>query len=120
TGLTTAYLLVKTGRSVAVIDRVRCAEIDSGHTSAHLTMVTDAALSDLVKRFGKTHAQAVWDSGLAAIAQIETIVHEEHIDCAFERVDGYLHAPMDGSAEEALDQFRKDADLAAELGFDAT
>ena len=119
TGLTTAYRLVRSGRSVAVLERSRCAEIDTGHTSAHLTMVTDARLSELAQRFGKTHAQAVWDAGLAAIAGIETIVRDEQIDCAFERVDGYLHTP-DGQRQDQIDELRTEAGLAQELGFDAT
>ena len=93
TGLTAAYLLAKEGRSVVVLERTRCASIDSGHTSAHLTMVTDVRLGELEKRFGRTHAQAVWDAGLAAIAQIDEIVRARDIDCGFAWVDGYLHAP---------------------------
>ena len=68
TGLTAAYLLAKAGKRVVVLERDRCAMTDTGHTSAHLTMVTDARLTELVKRFGRNHAQAVWDAGLAAIA----------------------------------------------------
>ena len=41
TGLTTAYLLARAGRRVILLERGRCAAIDTGHTSAHLTMVTD-------------------------------------------------------------------------------
>ena len=37
TGLTAASLLMQEGRSVALLERERCAEIDTGHTSAHLT-----------------------------------------------------------------------------------
>jgi len=120
TGLTTAYRLVKGGRSVAVLERARCAEIDTGHTTAHLTMVTDARLSDLAGRFGKTHAQAVWDAGLAAIAEIETIARDEQIDCAFERVDGYFHTPEGGDHPDQVKELRSDAALADELGFDAS
>jgi glycine/D-amino acid oxidase-like deaminating enzyme/nitrite reductase/ring-hydroxylating ferredoxin subunit len=120
TGLTTAYRLVKSGRSVAVLERSRCAEIDTGHTSAHLTMVTDARLSDLAQRFGKPHAQAVWDAGLAAIAEIETIARDEQIDCAFERVEGYLHTPEGGHGGDQIEELRRDAALAEELGFDAS
>ena len=50
TGLTAAYLLAKAGKRVVVLERGRCAATDTGHTSAHLTMVTDARLSELVKR----------------------------------------------------------------------
>ena len=68
TGLSAAYLLAKAGKRVVVLERDRCAMTDTGHTSAHLTMVTDDRLAELVKRFGRNHAQAVWDAGLAAIA----------------------------------------------------
>jgi siroheme synthase (precorrin-2 oxidase/ferrochelatase) len=70
TGLSAAYLLAKAGKHVIVLERDRCATIDTGHTSAHLTMVTDPRLSELVKRFGRSHAQAVWDAGIAAIASV--------------------------------------------------
>ena len=120
TGLTTAYRLLKSGRSVAVLERARCGEIDTGHTSAHLTMVTDTPLSELVKRFGKSHAQAVWDAGLAAINEIDSIRRDEQIDCAFEWVDGYLHAPHRAGEADERDDLRREAGLAEELGFDAT
>ena len=74
TGLTAAYLLTAAGKSVAVLERERCAQIDTGHTSAHLTMVTDRRLTELASDFGRDHAQAVWDAGLAAIVQIDAIV----------------------------------------------
>src|SRR5689334_11514174 len=92
TGLTTAYLLAAGGRSVALLERTRCAQVDTGHTSAHLTMVTDTSLSELSSRFGENHGQAIWDAGLASIAQIETIAADEAIDCEFVRIPGYQHA----------------------------
>jgi glycine/D-amino acid oxidase-like deaminating enzyme/nitrite reductase/ring-hydroxylating ferredoxin subunit len=119
-GLTTAYLLASTGRAVALLERGRCAEVDTGHTTAHLTMVTDAPLIDLAERFGRTHAQAVWDAGLAGIAQIESIVAEHRIDCDFEWVDGYLHAPAGRVGGLDAERFANEAALASELGFDAT
>ena len=85
-GLTTAYLASAAGQSVAVIERDRCAMIDTGHTTAHVTIVTDTRLNELSRIFGKTHAQAVWDAGLAAIAEIDTIIREHDIACDFEWV----------------------------------
>jgi glycine/D-amino acid oxidase-like deaminating enzyme/nitrite reductase/ring-hydroxylating ferredoxin subunit len=119
TGLTTAYLLARAGKRVVVLERSRCASIDTGHTSAHLTMVTDRRLTDLVGRFGRTHAQAVWDAGLAAIAQIDEVVREHTIDCGFEWVDGYLHAPAGNDAAAPKERLEEEATLARELGFDA-
>jgi len=118
TGLTAAYLLAKAGKRVIVLERGRCAATDTGHTSAHLTMVTDTRLGDLMKALGRSHAQAVWDAGLAAIATIDDIVREHDIDAGFEWVDGYLHAPL-GDAADQRELLKADAALAGELGFDA-
>lgn len=117
-GLTSAYLLAKAGKRIVVLERGRCATNDTGHTSAHLTMVTDARLSDLVKRFGRDHAQAVWDAGLAAISHIDQVVREHGIDAGFEWIDGYLHAPITAADDERR-ALGDEARLAADLGFDA-
>lgn len=120
TGLTAAYCLVTAGRSVVVIDRGRVASVDTGHTSAHLTMVTDRRLSDLANQLGRSHAQAVWDAGLAAIARIDDIVRQHEIDCGFDWVEGYLHLPQGETGAQDVASLKRDAELAAELGFDAT
>ena len=119
TGLTTAYLLKEAGLKVALLERAQLAMIDTGHTTAHLTHVTDLRLSKMAKNFGKDHAQAAWDAGAAAIDQIEAIVEAESIECEFTRVPGYLHAPVSGEARDERESFREDAKLANELGFDA-
>ena len=118
TGLTAAYLLGGAGKSVVLLERERCAQIDTGHTSAHLTMVLDKSLTDLAAHFGRDHAQAAWDAGLAAIAQIDATVRAEAMTCGFEWVPGYLHAPP-GAGDAGREKFEEEAKLAAELGFDA-
>jgi glycine/D-amino acid oxidase-like deaminating enzyme/nitrite reductase/ring-hydroxylating ferredoxin subunit len=119
TGLTAAYLLTAAGKTVAVVERERCATIDTGHTTAHLTMVTDQSMTELVRSFGRQHAQAVWDSGLAAIFQIDTIVRDERIDCDFSWVRGYQHAPIGQPPRDEQRKFEEEARTASELGFDA-
>lgn len=119
TGLTAAYLLAKAGKRVVVLERERCAMADTGHTSAHLTMVTDMRLAGLVKRFGRDHAQAVWDAGLAAIATIDEVIREQAIDAGFDWVDGYLHEPVKGEAGREQERLQEEATLARDLGFDA-
>jgi glycine/D-amino acid oxidase-like deaminating enzyme/nitrite reductase/ring-hydroxylating ferredoxin subunit len=119
TGITAAYLLKKAGSTVALIERERVASIDTGHTTAHLTYVTDVDLQQLVCNFGKDHAQAAWDAGAAAIDEIERIVREEGIECEFGRVPAYLHARMGGSSKKEASSLKREADLAAKLGFDA-
>jgi glycine/D-amino acid oxidase-like deaminating enzyme/nitrite reductase/ring-hydroxylating ferredoxin subunit len=119
TGLTAAYFLARAGKRVAVLERGRCAGGDTGHTTAHLTMVTDGRLRELVKSFGRDHAQASWDAGLSAIAAVDEMIREHAIDARFAWVDGYLHLPVEGDSEDGPESLEADAALARELGFDA-
>jgi glycine/D-amino acid oxidase-like deaminating enzyme len=116
TGLTTAYLLKRAGRRVAVIDRGRVGGVDTMATTAHVTCVTDLDLANLVSSFGRDHAQAVWDAGLAARDEIDSIVRDDGIECEWTWVDGFKHAPHDRDDSKAL---REEAALASDLGFDA-
>ena len=99
TGLTAAYLLQRSGKKVAVLERMRVGGVDSMATTAHVTCVTDTDLAELVKTFGRDHAQAVWDAGFAAIEQIEAIVNAEGIDCHWKRVSGVKHLPLAGESQ---------------------
>jgi glycine/D-amino acid oxidase-like deaminating enzyme/nitrite reductase/ring-hydroxylating ferredoxin subunit len=119
TGITAAYLLKKAGSTVALIDRERVASIDTGHTTAHLTYVTDVQLQELAHNFGEDHAQAAWDAGADAIDEIERIVKEEKNDCEFTRVPAYVHVCVNGSSKKEALLLKKEADLATKLGFDA-
>lgn len=119
TGITAAYLLKKEGVKVALLERGRCAAFDTGHTTAHLTYVTDKRLRELVKEFGKEGAKAFWEAGAAGIDQIDQIVRETGADCEFKWVPGFLHGRVDDEDERDVDDLREDAELAGELGFDA-
>jgi glycine/D-amino acid oxidase-like deaminating enzyme/nitrite reductase/ring-hydroxylating ferredoxin subunit len=119
TGLTAAYLLTRAGRRVAVVERATCASVDTGHTTAHVTCVTDLMLTELVNSFGRSHAEAVWDAGLAAIHEIDQAIRRERIDCEFVWAPAYLHSPIDDPSASDRDELEEEARLARELGFDA-
>ena len=119
TGLTAAYLLKRSGRTVAVVERRRCGGVDSAFTTAHVTAVTDLDLPDLVKYFGRDHARAAWDAGFAAIEQIDRNVRQEEIDCEWTWTSGYKHVAANASdAESQVRSLREEAALAQDLGFD--
>ncbi len=115
TGITAAYLFKRAGRSVALLERRSCAEMDTGHTTAHLTAVTDLNLRSLVLRYGRGGARAVWDAGSAAIDQICRIIRAESIDCDFRHVPNYLHAPLGEDSDHKTREFEEEARFAAEL-----
>jgi len=108
---------------VALVEKDRCLSGETSFTTAHITCVTDVPLSGLVKNFGRDHAQAVWDSKLAAVETIDRIVWREQIKCQFDWVPGYLFNPSakahrTDQEPNALD-LPNEAALASELGFDA-
>jgi glycine/D-amino acid oxidase-like deaminating enzyme/nitrite reductase/ring-hydroxylating ferredoxin subunit len=119
TGIVTAYALKRAGLKVALLERDGCGQGDTGHTTAHLTHVTDTSLPELAKRFGKDHAGAVWDSGKAAMEFIFDAVSREQIPCELKRVPGFRHLPRRGGDPGMLEDLRREAALAQELGFDA-
>src|SRR5687768_17412534 len=89
-GLTTAYLLAKAGKAVAVLDDGPIAGGMSSATTAHLTNMLDDRYFELEKLHGGDGARLAAESHTAAIDCIEAIVREEGIDCDFTRLDGYL------------------------------
>lgn len=120
TGVTAAYLLKKAGLKVALLERDRIAGGDTGHTTAHLTRVTDLRLKEIVKTFGRDAARAVWDAGGAAIDQMATLIRSEEIDCDFRWVPGYLHAPLGGHDEASINELKQELATATDLGIDVS
>lgn len=108
-GLTTAYLLQKAGVSVIVLDAWGLAAGETGRTTAHLTAVLDDRFYNLISLFGEKKARLAAQSHVAAIDRIEQIVKDENISCDFERLFGYLVAPI-ADQKEKLDK-EKDAIL---------
>jgi glycine/D-amino acid oxidase-like deaminating enzyme/nitrite reductase/ring-hydroxylating ferredoxin subunit len=92
TGLSTAYHLLETGRSVVVLDKgdIGCGE--TGRSTAHISNALDDHYSVLERIHGAQGAKLAAASHTAAIESIESIVAREGIACDFARVDGYLFA----------------------------
>ncbi|MDB4978357.1 MAG: puuB [Candidatus Peribacteria bacterium] len=100
-GLTTAYLLAKEGTKVLVLADRGVGAGETERTTAHLANALDDRYVELEKIHGIEKAALAAGSHTAAINQIETIVRSEKIDCAFERLNGYLFVP-EGESNDIL------------------
>lgn len=89
-GLTAAFLLTRAGRSVAVLESGTVAGGESGRTSAHLTAIQDLRFKEMASRFGLDATKLMAQHGMNAIEWVQRVVHDEGIDCQFERLPGYL------------------------------
>ncbi len=105
-GMTTAYLLAREGRSIVVLDDGPIGGGMTERTTAHLVNALDDRYYELERLHGERGARLAAESHTAAIDRIEAIVNEEKIDCEFERLDGYLFEPPGDSEQELEDELK--------------
>ena len=91
-GLTTAYLLSKEGRSVAVLDDGPAGGGMTRATTAHLTHALDDRYVHLESIRGADVSRIASESHTAAIDCIEDIVKREAINCEF--MPGRISVPF--------------------------
>jgi glycine/D-amino acid oxidase-like deaminating enzyme/nitrite reductase/ring-hydroxylating ferredoxin subunit len=103
-GITTAYLLSRSGKRVVVLDDGPVAGGETGRTTAHLTWALDDFYSEIEKMHGEGGARIAAESHEAAVDRIEAIVREEGIECEFERVDAYWFAEDESGRQELDDE----------------
>ena len=89
-GVTTAYLLSKSGKSVALLEDGYIGSGETGRTTAHITHALDDRYYNIEKKHGANSARLAAESHTSAINFIDRTVREERIDCAFSRLNGYL------------------------------
>ncbi|HEU4469093.1 MAG TPA: FAD-binding oxidoreductase [Nitrososphaeraceae archaeon] len=89
-GVTTAYLISKSGKSVALLEDGYIGSGETGRTTAHITHALDDRYYNIEKNHGTNSAKIAAASHTSAIDFIDRTVREERIDCAFSRLNGYL------------------------------
>ena len=98
-GITTAYCLMKEGKSVILLDAGQPAGGMTQRTTAHLSNAIDDRYVEIERLHGKSGAKLAAGSHMAAIDWIDRTRTKEGIDCDFTRLNGYLFAPSDDSRD---------------------
>ena len=88
--MTTAYLLAREGKSVAVLDDNGIGGGETGQTTAHLASAQDDYFHVLEKVHGEEGAKLIYQSHQAAVDRIGEIAAAEGIACDYEHLDGYF------------------------------
>jgi glycine/D-amino acid oxidase-like deaminating enzyme len=99
-GITTAYLLAREGKKVAVLDDGPIGGGETGRTTAHIVNALDDRYYEIERLHGTRGIKLAAESHTAAINKVEEIVNAEKIDCDFFRLDGYLYEPKDGDPKD--------------------
>lgn len=114
TGVTTALLLQRAGKRVALLDAHRVAEGVTGNTTAHLTEALDTRYVTLTRDFGLEGARLAAQASRASVDRIERFVQEHRISCHFQRMPGYLFSER----EEDLEELHAEYEAARQAGAD--
>jgi glycine/D-amino acid oxidase-like deaminating enzyme len=85
TGLNAARVIARNGGSVAVLEQETIGWGASSRNGGMTTTGLKAAAKVVNERYGKQMGRDFWQASLDAIDLVEEIVHEEQIDCDFER-----------------------------------
>ncbi|HYF27623.1 MAG TPA: FAD-dependent oxidoreductase [Baekduia sp.] len=112
TGLTTALLLAREGRSVVLLEQGRLATGTSGHTTAKVTSQHHITYARIEKTHGADGARA-YGAGMEAAKERVADLVGEGIDCDFRRRPAYVFARV--AAERALVERETEAALRAGL-----
>lgn len=99
-GLSTAVMLSRAGRRVAVLDGGAVGRGTTAASTAHLSNAIDDRYVEIERLHGPDGARLAAASHTQAIDRIEELVSTEGIACDFARLDGYLFRPR---GDESVD-----------------
>jgi len=115
-GVTTALMLKREGRRVALIEADRVGHGASGWSTAKVTSQHSLTYSRLRSRFGDERAAAYGRANEAGLALIVRLADELGIDCDLRRKPNYVY----GESESDVSDLRDEAHDAASLGLPAS
>jgi glycine/D-amino acid oxidase-like deaminating enzyme len=91
TGLSAARQLARSGASTAVLEKETIGWGASSRNGGQVLTGLKVGASELLKRFGRERARALYAMSLASIEYVENLIAEESIDCDYQRA-GHLEA----------------------------
>ncbi|MHC2991006.1 hypothetical protein OB13_05190 [Pontibacter sp. HJ8] len=113
TGISTAYLLAREGKRVAVLESFQVGSGTTGSSTGNLYATIGEYLDTVESKHNEDTLRAVVTSRTAAVDWIERLVQQHGIACEFTRVPWYRFSePGDDMAE----QLRRETKAAAKAG----
>lgn len=81
TGVTSAYLLLQEGFTVALIEADRLLSGTTGNTTAKLTAQHGLFYDELIQHFGVEKAQQYYQANTEAMEFVKSVINQYKIDC---------------------------------------
>jgi glycine/D-amino acid oxidase-like deaminating enzyme/nitrite reductase/ring-hydroxylating ferredoxin subunit len=112
TGLTTAALLARAGRRVAVLEARHVGAVTTGHTTAKLSLLQGTTLSSMIRHNSERVAAAYVEGNREAFAWVLRYCDDNQVPV--ERRDAYTYA----GSESGVSAVDKEFEVAQRLGLD--
>jgi glycine/D-amino acid oxidase-like deaminating enzyme/nitrite reductase/ring-hydroxylating ferredoxin subunit len=112
TGLTTAALLARAGRRVAVLEARQAGAVTTGNTTGKLSLLQGTTLSSLIRHHSERVAAAYVEGNQEAFAWVLRYCEDNQVPV--ERRDAYTYAGSRSGASAV----RKEFEIAQRLGLD--
>ncbi|MBB5174157.1 FAD-dependent oxidoreductase [Texcoconibacillus texcoconensis] len=100
TGITTAYLLMKEGVRVTLIEAGQLFNGTTGHTTAKVTAQHSLIYNELLSHLGHEQAKKYYEASSNALNFIQQTVEQQNIDCDFIKQDAYVYATTQQKAKQ--------------------
>lgn len=100
TGVTTALLLQKAGKKVAIAEAHMLCFGTTGGTTSHINSFFDTSYDQIESDFGQEAAQLVSKATRQSRELFRKNVTDYNIDCGFEEKDGYVYAQTQEQVEQ--------------------
>jgi glycine/D-amino acid oxidase-like deaminating enzyme/nitrite reductase/ring-hydroxylating ferredoxin subunit len=105
TGLTTALLLARRGRAVAVVEAERVGSGATGNNTAKVTALQSIMLSQIARVRGPKVAAAYARGSAQAVEQVAALAAEEGIDCELRRREAFTVAATAGELPKVVAEY---------------
>lgn len=112
TGITTAYLLVKNGLKVAILEASELFNGTTGHTTAKVTAQHGLIYDEFIQHIGIEKTQKYYEANQNALEFVRKTVKELGIECDLTTEDAIIYAVSD----QYLRKIEKEYDAYQKLG----
>lgn len=115
-GLITALVLARAGKSVAVLEADRIGTATTGHTTGKVSVLQQITYTTLASKHGEAGAKAYGEANQAGLKTVKELIERYGIDC-----DAASHANYTYATErDSLGTLKDEADLMKRIGLPAS
>ncbi|MCX7708685.1 MAG: FAD-binding oxidoreductase, partial [Clostridia bacterium] len=111
TGISCAYMLIKEGLKIAIIEADRILQGTTGHTTAKITSQHGLIYYKIKNQISEEYARQYADANESAIRMVEKISKDLQIDCDFVHQPAYVFTQQDNYIQKISDETKTASSL---------